>query len=717
MFRRIRSIVRGAFLLLLFLPLRDVHAQSPPDSLTYYLGPVTSIGTRTAEPWIQVPMSTTLLPFNGNFQGRGYGLDEALANVPGVLVQSRSGNQDVRISIRGFGARGAGERSNAGTSRGIRILNNGFPDTEPDGRTSFDLVDLGGAGAIEVVRSNASSVYGNASGGVINIQANTLFASPFAAFTESMGSFGFRKEMVNAGVMLGQGRMYFSLSNTNADGWRAQSRSSQMLLNTGIVGPVGEHTTLGVHLAGTSNIFRIPGPLSQAQYDADPSQSDQLYVTRDERRFNRLGRLGITVSHDIDEHNSLSAATFVQPKYLQRSERGTFRDFNRYHIGGSAVYSNVTAWGGNRQNTFLAGADEAYQDGAILFYNLTALSGRGTLRDNKREGANNFGAFIQDQFETGDQWIILAGARYDNITYYSESFINPDLSDTKSFEKVTPKFGLTYKLSPTHSVYANYGGGVEAPAGNETDPAGTFGLDTVYAINPLLEPISSTTIEVGTKQILSFGESFAAATLTYDLALYWLQVTNDIIPYRNGRFYFTAGKTERMGGELGASLAFPMGLSISASLSASSNKYREYMVDSVHYSAARAGVFADYADNKVVGIPDLFYSAEVKYAATELHGLYVRFNLQSVGKYFADDRNTITVPSYAVLNAGIGITRLPLGSDILYLNAFVGVNNLTDAKYVGSAWLNPDIVGGAPVFIEPGLPRNVVGQLALGVNL
>jgi iron complex outermembrane receptor protein len=222
------------------------------------MGPVLSIGTRTAEPWISVPLSLSHIPLADLPKGKGYGLDEALSAVPGVLVQSRFGNQDVRITIRGFGARGAGERSNAGTSRGVRILSNGFPETEPDGRTSFDLVDISGAGSIEVMRSNASSVYGNASGGVINVLSNTHFSAPFVLFTEGFGSFGFRKEHFTAGAALGSGKMYVSLSNRNSDGWRWHSQSSQALLTAGIVGSLGEKTTVGLHVAATSNIFRIP---------------------------------------------------------------------------------------------------------------------------------------------------------------------------------------------------------------------------------------------------------------------------------------------------------------------------------------------------------------------------------------------------------------------------------------------------------------------------
>jgi iron complex outermembrane recepter protein len=53
--------------------------------------------------------------------------------------------------IRGFGARGAGDRSNAGTSRGIRVIVDGVPETELDGGTSFDGIDLASAEHMEIV--------------------------------------------------------------------------------------------------------------------------------------------------------------------------------------------------------------------------------------------------------------------------------------------------------------------------------------------------------------------------------------------------------------------------------------------------------------------------------------------------------------------------------------------------------------------------------------
>ena len=126
---------------------------------------VTVTGRIGADPY-RTPLATTSIK-PSDWTGRlGLGVQDALSLVPGVLAQSRAGGMDVRITIRGFGSRGAGDRSNAGTTRGIRFLVDGIPETEPDGRTSLDDIDLWAVSSIEVVRSNASALWGNASGGL-----------------------------------------------------------------------------------------------------------------------------------------------------------------------------------------------------------------------------------------------------------------------------------------------------------------------------------------------------------------------------------------------------------------------------------------------------------------------------------------------------------------------------------------------------------------------
>src|SRR5207253_3249981 len=85
--------------------------------------------------------------------------------------------QDARISIRGFGAR------SAFGVRGIRILRDGVPLTLPDGQTPVDYLDLENVGRVDVLRGSASSLYGNAGGGVIDIRSRVPGAESPGALT------------------------------------------------------------------------------------------------------------------------------------------------------------------------------------------------------------------------------------------------------------------------------------------------------------------------------------------------------------------------------------------------------------------------------------------------------------------------------------------------------------------------------------------------------
>lgn len=687
-----------------------VALQTPAD--TVVLPPLTVTATRQATSLFAVPLAITQLKKRELFGTTGYGLNDALALVPGVVAQSRYGNQDVRITIRGYGARGAGDRSNAGTSRGIRVLLDGFPETEPDGRTSFDGIDLAAAHAIEVVRSNASAVWGNAAGGVVSISTLPEAGDPRVTLEPMAGSFGLRRYTARSAFGLGGsggGVLGASFVRSVADGWRLHSASERSLLNVSVRAPVGEKTQLGVYGVASHNIFRIPGPLTAVEVAADARQSDSIYQARDERRDNRVARLGLTFEHQASDRVGVSALLYANPKALQRSERGTFRDFTRYHVGGNGTVRIATPFG--VPGTLLVGGDYALQDGPALFYNLTPQGTRGdTLLENKAEGSRNAGVFVTQELSLGgaDRVTLALGARYDDITYDYRDYRKPLLNARRSFTGLTPKVGVTYRLTPQHSIYVSAGGGIEVPAGNETDPVSTFGQDTIIGINPLLDPIRSTTVEIGTKQLWVRSETSFIREISYDVALYHTAVANEIVPYRGGQFYFTAGRVRRRGVEVGARFATRAGVALQAALTWNAHQYTRYLVDSVHYDTTKAGIFADFSGNRVVGIPAFTGSVSLDIAPAVVKPLRVRFGVESMSSFFADDANQVKVASYRIANVTVGTDQpLVLGKTV-GVSGFVTIHNLFDRRYIASAFLNPDVVGGVPVAFEPGLPRNVV---------
>ncbi len=677
---------------------------------------VTVTATRNASPILTTPLAITKITSTELRAFNGFGLDEALSRVPGVIAQSRYGTSDIRLMIRGFGARGAGDRSNSGTSRGIRLMLDGFPETEPDGRTAMDQFDLATAETIEVIRSSASSLWGNAAGGVVSVSTVPESRKTSAEAQAIFGGFGLARYVARTSTPLGSnGVVYADFTNTSFEGWRKHSDARRALFNSGAVGMVGSNTKLGIFLAATDNLIHVPGPLTQAQVDADPRQANATYLARDERRHNRTGRLGVSIDHSLGNESSISSTFYVNPKFLQRSERNTFRDFTRYHVGGN-VLGRTSLKTGALMSRLTAGLDAAYQDGAILFYNLSATNGRGTtLSDNKGEGAVNVGIFAQDELAVNERLSLLLGARYDRVAYHYRSFLaNPPVrKDSRDFARVSPKLGVNFLLTPGRSLYANVGGGIEVPAGNETDPTPGAGP---ALLNPLLDPIRSTSYEIGYKAANHpiFG---GALTTGYDIALYDIEVTNEVVPYNGGRFYLTAGKAQRRGAELGLTADTRAGFFASATVAGSRNKYLEYVVDSavlLPNDPTKAGKRAVYDNNKVVGLPDLMANVEVGTTIPGLRALRVKAGLEHSGEYFADDANKVNVPSYSIVNLTAELRNLVSLSNGFGVRGFVSVRNVGDKRFIGSAFLNPDLVGGAPAAYEPGTPRSVVVSFSVG---
>jgi len=665
-----------------------IFAAAPPETLVVPLHEIVVIGRRAPEPALTIPAAVSLVS-RAQFEAtRNISLRDALGAVPGVFVQSRSGAQDVRITIRGFGARGNGERSNAGSMRGIRVLTDGVPLTEPDGRTSLDLADLATVDRIEIARSNASALYGNASGGIVNLRTHLAFDDPFAEYSQRGGSFGFHREQGAAGFALGQGRGVFALANTTFDGWRPHSESSGTIAKLRFTTPVDEKTKLGILLDGVSNLNRFPGPLTQAQLDSAPQQPNPTFVTRNERRRNRVGRAAVTLDRAFSEVQDLSLLIFAEPKVLQRSERNRFRDFTRYHLGGNAAWSMMKKTESGFAFRTRVGVDDAFQDGAILFYDLGPGGVRGTtVIANKREAASSAGGFIQEEVTIHDRWSVRGAARYDNLWYIAHDYGDPTLNATKHFTRVTPTGSISWR-GGSHTVYAALGGGVEAPAFNEIDPPPFL---SPTALNPFLDAMYSTTYELGARGEKSLSETLGS--LRYDAAVYLIDVRNDIVPFNGGAYFFTAGQSRRNGVELGLDWSPMVSFSIGGTANFSDNVYLDYMND-----------LGNFKDHQIAGLPKSFGTAHARWSQ---YGLSAELGVDAVGTYFVDDANTAKAKSATLLNGSIG-WRGNFGDSSVRL--FVAGQNLTDQTYVASVFIN----GINGQFFEAGLPRN--GSAGLTVS-
>src|SRR5690606_9888162 len=193
-------------------------------------------------------------------------LDEALSRVPGLFMQNRFNfAQDLRVSIRGFGA-----RAQFGI-RGGKVLVDGVPETLPDGQGSVDSIDLGTTSQIEVIRGPSSTLYGNASGGVISVVTERGGEEPFAEVRVTGGGHDFRKVQLKAGGQTDRVGYLVSWSDSEYDGWRDHSRAENQQLTGRFDIDLGEERNLLAVVNYTDQpVSDDPGGLTAALAASNP---------------------------------------------------------------------------------------------------------------------------------------------------------------------------------------------------------------------------------------------------------------------------------------------------------------------------------------------------------------------------------------------------------------------------------------------------------------
>jgi len=153
-------------------------------------------------------------------------LQEYTQQTPGLFAQNANNfAQDLRISIRGFGAR------SAFGIRGIKLIVDGIPETTPDGQGQLDNLNLGIIDRIEVLKGPSSSLYGNASGGVISIETIDEVKQTFSNWKATVGSYGFQNYQATAGIKSGNASYIFHGNYITSDGYRDQSGFQQYNFN------------------------------------------------------------------------------------------------------------------------------------------------------------------------------------------------------------------------------------------------------------------------------------------------------------------------------------------------------------------------------------------------------------------------------------------------------------------------------------------------------
>jgi iron complex outermembrane receptor protein len=653
--------------------------------------------TRTAEPLQRVPYSVGVVDRAEIQRGQQtVGLDEALNNLPGVVVANRYNfSLDQRISIRG-----AGSRSNFGV-RGLKVLLDGVPQTLPDGQSQLTNIDFANIDKAEVLRGASSSLYGNASGGVVAFSSEPAAPGPFAQRVRIQGGTGqrdsddFYKWQSWTSGRSGNVSGTLSLSQFKVDGFRQHSAAEFRQLNAALDYGVTGSTLATLRLSLADNPKgENPGALTRTEYLLNPDSAAANNIRRGADKDAQQHQLALRLRHFDAAGNEYEATVFgllrdlanplaAPPPTGITPTSGTYVGIDRA-VGGVRVSANRRLGDADQSPKLAAGIDlQRMRDDRE---NLVSEAGvpTSTVILDQREEVTEIGPFAQVLWSPSDRWLVSGGARFDWVRFsLADRFIvDGNDSDSRTMSAVSGNVGLSFSFGDQFVPYVNLATAFETPTTTElvNQPDGSGGF------NPELGPQRAVNYEVGAR-----GQP--VPTVSYSVALFLGRVSDAIVqgPEVGGRAFFrNAGKTHNDGAELGVTVSPAAGLTLRGSYTYARYRFTDYQL--------AEGTVLD--GNRLPGVPEHFWRFGLRTSLPADLFLDADHTLSS--SVVADDANTTYVDAW-----GAGVTNLRLGwngqSGQVEFAPFLGVNNLWDRRYVGSVTLNG--IGGR--VLEPA-PRRVV---------
>lgn len=691
--------VRHAALPALLLPL--IAAAQAADEQTMV---VTAAPTTVSE--LDTPAAVSVV--NGDEMRQAaprVNLSESLGAVPGLQVQNRQNYaQDLQLSIRGFGS-----RSTYGV-RGLRIYVDGIPATMPDGQGQTSNIDIGSVDTIEVLRGPFSALYGNSSGGVINVTSQTGTQPPTVEASSYYGSFGTWHYGMKATGAVGDGShagdvdYTVSTNRFTTHGYRDHSGARKNLANARLGVRINDVSKLTLLLNSVDIKANDAGGLTADEWRDNPRQSPRgdQYNTR---KNTRQTQAGLRYERQLSAQDDLSVMMYAGERettqfqsiprapQLKPSHAGGVIDLTRHYQG---IDTRLTHRGELLVPvTLTAGLDyENMSERRKEYENFVMVNGapqygeQGALRRNERNLMWNVDPYLQTQWQLTDKLSLDAGVRYSSVWFDSNDYYitpgNGDDSGDASYHKWLPAGSLKYALTDAWNVYLSAGRGFETPTINEL----SYRSDNQSGLNFGLKPSTNDTVEIGSKTRIGNG--------LFTAALFQTNTDNEIVvdSSSGGRTsYKNAGKTRRQGMELGLDQQFGESWRLKAAWTWLDATYRTNVCDD-----------ASCNGNRIPGIARNMGYASFGYQPEQ--GWYAGSDIRYMSDIMANDENTAKAPSWTVVGLTTGY-KWSYGR--MDMDLFGRINNLFDREYVGSVIVNES--NGR--YYEPAPGRNY----GIGLNL
>lgn len=663
----------------------------PLEPVATILDPIVTSVTRDQRSLSEVAAAVSVADTSAIDRGRTIGLHETLRMMPGVQAASQYGTDQVSIGIRGSAARGPSGL------RGLAVLMDGIPLTESDGRSRLDLIELAASRQIEVVRGPASALYASSSGGLVNVVSRSGRDSRGISGRVLHGAFGFQKYDGRAGAVFAGGRAsgFAAGSYTSADGYRAHSDGSNSRGQVAFDFVAGPGTRVAIEANGSRLDLRLPGTLSQAEFDADPDAAAATALTFHTRRADSRYRAGVR----LEQAFSAGMATgyfFYGGRTLELLFPGGILDANFHRSQGGARFRWDDVAGLPIDATVGFDYDNLFAPNQN--WDNTA-EGRGQLLGDAYLSVPNLGIYTQAAWQLSRPVGVTLGLRYDRVAYHFESYMGGIPRQATSFDHLSPRVSALWSRDSATSLYASVGRGSEVPIIAEVlAPDGTLSS---------VRPKSLWNYELGARRLID-------GRLLMQGAVFYADVRGEFIPYSlDGQtFPENASRSRNIGVELGVTARALPRLDLVASYTFLDLRLRDYTSEVLDSAGISHDV--DFSGKLLPAVPRHRVTAEVRIHPLGAADLGAEVEWQSI--VYVETGNAKVGTWYYRMGEGAPLQQVPFRAvparALVHLNAAwrVGpatllgtVENLFGLRYAGTVEPNE----GFGRYYEAGSPASV----------
>ncbi|MFO1265596.1 MAG: TonB-dependent receptor [Steroidobacteraceae bacterium] len=687
------------------------------DDTSPSLDEVIVTSTRMVQRAFDVPATVDVVALGERPDALGANPSEYLAGVAGLMVRDRATYaQEQQLAIRGFGA-----RAQFGIV-GLRLFADGIPATMPDGQGQLSHLNLDSAERFEVLRGPYSVLYGNASGGVV--QLFTAAGSGPARLRATLlgGSYDTWRASLNLRGSSGGAGYNLDYTRLATDGAREHSRAQRDTANARLDFEPGA----GNHLTLVANRLSSPyaydaGALNRAQYEADATQVAPTSLQFDAHKALAQTQAGLVDEQQFGATQTLRVAAYGGSRrvmqFLATSRAaqanalsaGGVVDLHNGYGGADARWTLATRLGG-RPFTLVAGAtwDKLFSHRRGYNNFAGATDGvQGALRRDEDNVLYDLDQFVQADWDFAARWTALAGVRHSDVHFESDDFYivdtgnpatrNPDDSGRTRFSDWTPAASLLFKAGRDLNFHASFGRGFDTPTFDNL----AYRSDGISGLNLALKAAHTGNAELGARW--RRGERLYAR-----LGLFRTETRDEIAVESSagGRStYHNVGRTRRQGVELELDAALGPRWRAQASYTLLDARYRDaFRTCTSNVCAPGSGPVVP-GGKRIPGTPRSSAWASLRYGGER--GFGAALEASYLARVPVNDFNSEYAPGYGLLGASAGYTWQRAQWPV---RVFARVDNLLDRRYVGAVTIN-DTFGR---YYLPGAGRNAYLGISLG---